>query len=195
MEERGQGERPRQLSQRRELGRAGVAVWGCWGLGIETPSVALGGSLLSHQPPCDPRAPAGLAGRPQPQPQRHTACPHPGTPRVSPPAPLARPRTPGRPQRPRAGARLHVLGVPPGAPLTASRPQCCGAIYSSVSGLKAHLAGCSKVSAQTPASAGSGSPGSRTLAHPGPTPHLSRVLPAGVPRRRGHKRACCRGLG
>lgn len=29
-----------------------------------------------------------------------------------------------------------------------SRPQCCEAIYSSVSGLKAHLASCSKVSTQ-----------------------------------------------
>lgn len=32
--------------------------------------------------------------------------------------------------------------------MVASCPQCCEAIYSSVSGLKAHLASCSKVSFQ-----------------------------------------------
>lgn len=55
------------------------------------------------------------------------------------------------PQVPWAGQGVHggqwaPAGEP--APTVTSHPQCCEAIYSSVSGLKAHLASCSKVSAQ-----------------------------------------------
>lgn len=47
--------------------------------------------------------------------------------------------------------------------MVASYPQCCEAIYSSVSGLKAHLASCSKVSSQACPHGGEGAWSSQLL--------------------------------
>lgn len=64
--------------------------------------------------------------------------------------------------------------------MTVSCPQCCEAIYSSVSGLKAHLASCSKVSPQGPPHIGHetlplcpiANPAQHTLPSPSPSHKL-----------------------
>lgn len=142
VKERGHVNCPNDVSWGGLVGR----VWGHWDLGTESPGVALGGNLPSDQPTCDPWAPGGssdgtlLAERPQPQPSRPSL-----------PIPQgAWGQAPALAQSPRLGHGLYscVGHRWRSSPLTVSCPQCCEAIYSSVSGLKAHLASCSKVSSR-----------------------------------------------
>ena len=135
MEERGQGERPRQLPQRCELGSLGRR--GSSGTQNRGPRAGLGGRL-----PCGP----SFIGR---EALTSALAAQPATPsdfwdHTHPPASDG-------PQIPWAGQGVHGgQWAPAGEPVptVTSHPQCCEAIYSSVSGLKAHLASCSKVSAQ-----------------------------------------------
>lgn len=76
------------------------------------------------------------------------------------------------------GVQVCLCGGVCQEPTVASCPQCCEAVYSSVSGLKAHLASCSKVSFQAL------SQGEVVLGAPSPyrSPHLVNVTlpPRGI---------------